>query len=78
MGGEQNEPEIELGCTVNVSARYLHIKARFVDCPGDRADDEDCEQNHRQLERRKKFEDRIALPCSPRNESVRLADWLLG
>ena len=59
---EQNEPEIEPRRPVNVGARDLRIEARFIDRASDRGDDEHREQNNRQFKRRKKFEDRVALP----------------
>ena len=59
---EQNEPDIKPRGAIDVSARHFRIETRFVNRAGDRRDDQHRQQNHRQLQRRKKFEDRIALP----------------
>src|SRR5437588_2125765 len=66
IGAEQNEPEIEPGRAINISARDFGIEARFPDRAGDGGDDQDGEQNNRELERGEKFEDRAALPGGAR------------
>ena len=59
---EQNQPDVKPPCAIDVSASHFRIETRFVYRAGDRRDDQHRQQNYRQLQRRKKFEDRIALP----------------
>ena len=66
IGTEQNEPEIEPGRAIDISARDFGIEARFPNRAGNGGNDQDREQNDRQLERREKFEDRAALPGGTR------------
>ena len=64
---EKKEPDIEPGSAVDIRARHFRIEGRFVKRAGDRADDQDGEQHDRQLERREKAENRIALPTWARS-----------
>src|SRR2546425_3332861 len=60
---EQNQPDVEPWRPVHVGARNFCVETRFINRSGDRGDDEHCEQNDCEFERRKEFKDRIALPC---------------
>src|SRR5881296_2364266 len=60
---EQDQPDVEPRRSVNVSARNFRVETRFINRSGDRGDDEHCEQNDCEFERRKESKDRIALPC---------------
>ena len=60
--GEENEPGVEPGRAVNVGARHFRVEGRLVERPGDRADDEDGEEDDGELDRREELEDRVALP----------------
>src|SRR3954469_19866491 len=62
-GREKKEPDIEPGRTIDIGARNLGVEARLVNRAGDRADNQDGEKHDRELERREKPEDRIALPA---------------
>ena len=59
---KQNKPKIEPWSPVDIGAGNLRIEARFIDCPCDRGDDNHRKQDDREFKRRKKLEDRIALP----------------
>jgi hypothetical protein len=60
---EKKEPEIEPGRAIDLGARDFRIESRFVERARDRANDQNAEQDHRQLQRRKKTEEPGALPA---------------
>ena len=67
-------PDIEPRGAVNIRACHLRIEGRFVQGARNRPDDQHGEENDRQLERREKAEDRIALPAGAGSEG-RCGHW---
>src|SRR5205823_5127111 len=71
ISAEQDEPEIEPGRAINISARDFGIEARFPNRAGNGGNDQDREQNNCQLERGEKFKDRATLPGGTRRGNSR-------